>query len=956
MKFIKYFLLIIFFYLVSSNVFADDANYYKTADIPDTDTINFNWQVNWVNYQVRIDTGEINYITWSDKKIHSCFPIEWTWYTNKLWEIYFQYDWYGSYVCSDYKLRGVFKIWAWGRWHMEDLNNDPEKWKCFLNKEAVDWWYYHNWDWNWNWTWQARLDDIWYANMSTVRTSYNLTNAFYNIKVAASINPAPSIANWTNTWNLNLALWYSWSTQNYLLKNVSLSYIKFSSWINSDVIKNSNTIAGFEYLWWTTTDSNWNISWNIIAFHPWKNLDYKLKIGFWSWEISSTWKIYQDILPPFNPNLYITGYEISNKSLMWYLNKAKIDLISDPNISDLSLSNTTDNISIDPYQDYFTIITWNNIKFDWNYYNLQLNPIYTDTIYYSWDSLAIKYSYNTDYSFSLNWDNFTIKNYTGNTSINYIYKDWIITNIQIAKDTTTNPTANWKTPFWYKIKFLNSKWYPINNISFNNNLNDWEKFFNINSWSTYKTWFFIVSWDSLANSRWIYNLWVISYKPISYDKSAFLTWYIKNISYNWYYPEISSDKYIVLNNLVFNKIVHLDLENKVIPINKETTLNIDFSTDNSDVSNWDFNLTWTLYDCPSCWFKEWKILSWNNFDSKDYYIYITWWNDPSSLVYSWYIWYDLSGSYWNKKVYLNFNKTYTDFIFYWGGTLQVLWNVVSDRKILWWISYISTIINPSVFKNKIRKKIYSKIIRWNNIEKVDTSFSLDISSVSNNVKIYKCENKNIIINLKGEYSWKKSLYFINCQINIDWNIIKNWKWELSIMSFAINNNNIDTNNDNWWIIWWNIYIWPNVKTIQANLITDGSIFTYTTTPFNLNSNTIFFDNRWNNNLLRKQLFIQWKVFSKNTIWWWLQNTQDKYTIIWWKKVSAEWNWFDALSASTIAKAYDMKFWRNDYVKTDWTYDTGDLSELIYNKYHCTWNVANDKTSLCSKTIVIMDEK
>jgi len=64
--------------------FAKITDYLEYADIPDTDTINFNGEVNGVAYEVWIDTGHIEYITGADGKIHNCFPIVGTGYTNKL--------------------------------------------------------------------------------------------------------------------------------------------------------------------------------------------------------------------------------------------------------------------------------------------------------------------------------------------------------------------------------------------------------------------------------------------------------------------------------------------------------------------------------------------------------------------------------------------------------------------------------------------------------------------------------------------------------------------------------------------------------------------------------------------------------------------------------------------------------------------------------------------------------
>jgi hypothetical protein len=132
--------------------------------------------------------------------------------------------------------------------------------------------------------------------------------------------------------------------------------------------------------------------------------------------------------------------------------------------------------------------------------------------------------------------------------------------------------------------------------------------------------------------------------------------------------------------------------------------------------------------------------------------------------------------------------------------------------------------------------------------------------------------------------------------------------------------------------------------------------TYSDNIFSLDWNKFFFSSRWTDDRLKKQLFINWKVFSKNTIWWWLQNTDNLYMLLWWEKVSADWEWFDGYSASEVAQTYDIKFWRNSFVNSDGSYDTGDLSEIVYNKYHCTGNTATDSSKLCSASVIIMDHR
>ena len=74
------------------------------------------------------------------------------------------------------------------------------------------------------------------------------------------------------------------------------------------------------------------------------------------------------------------------------------------------------------------------------------------------------------------------------------------------------------------------------------------------------------------------------------------------------------------------------------------------------------------------------------------------------------------------------------------------------------------------------------------------------------------------------------------------------------------------------------------------------------------------------------------------------------------KVSADWEGFDGYSASEVAQTYDIKFWRSSFVKSDGSYDTGDLSEIIYDKYHCTGNTATDSSKLCSASVIIMDHR
>jgi len=98
MKKILFFLSFLFVFTFS---FADDKDYYEYADIPWTDIINFNGEYNDNTYEVKIEPSEVFYVTWSDNKLHNCFKVIWTWYTEKLGEIYFQYEDKWTFVCDD---------------------------------------------------------------------------------------------------------------------------------------------------------------------------------------------------------------------------------------------------------------------------------------------------------------------------------------------------------------------------------------------------------------------------------------------------------------------------------------------------------------------------------------------------------------------------------------------------------------------------------------------------------------------------------------------------------------------------------------------------------------------------------------------------------------------------------------------------------------------------------------
>jgi len=930
-KKIKTIITLSFLILWISAIYWADNKYYEYAEIPWTDIIELNSQVNGKIYKVYIDTWSINYVTWSDDKLHSCFSIMGTWYTEKLWEIYFQYYNKWSYVCSDNKLRWVFKIWAWWRWNMEDLENSREKWKLFVDKIQTNWTYYHSIDANKNPTWQAFLDGIWFSNWNNVRTNLNIQQAFSNMEAQIVFNWTWKNANGYDTWTFIMILKY----KNKLLKNFKVDSISFITWYNSDVKKNLDTIAWYKYSWNLITDDNWNINWQAVAY-IWGNRTYWIKIKIQDNEIIKTWNV--NFNYPFNLNLGITWDEIAWKKLIWYNNKSIIS-IQNINVSNLTLNNIYWSINLWTYSRYFDIQMWDMID-SLNTFNLKIIP--KSSLFYAKDFLEVKYNITWNYTYKIRSDNYTINNFNIQTNNDKIYKYWKIENINIVKEDST-PIADWKEILWYDVKFLDKYNYPINNINFNVNIKDINKSFDLNEQTnTYETWFFITTNDTLANIDGSYKIWIISYKPAN---NTYLSWFIQNIIYSWEYTISSANKQIKLENIYFKAPVWINFENKILKANEKDNFKVNYTKNVSNVSNPSYNFNWYIQWCSDCTFSwnMWKYINDNNFQEKTFNIYINWSYAPDAVIYSWYYSYNLNWDYWNKFIKNFFEKIYSPIIYVNIWAIKIIWIAWSDTKIIWWVNYISTSLEPYIIKNAIKKYIINSTM-WYKKENINLNTNINLSNI-NKINIYKCWN-NEMLNINWHYTWNKQIISLWCEININSNIM--WdKGNLQIFSYN-DDDQYNFSDINWWKNKWNIYIKNNVDTIQASLYTNGSIFTYIDDI----NNWIF---TWKYlNWFKKQLYIKWKVFSKNTLWGWTQDKNLKFTILWWKKINNYDNifwkkWYIA------AQVYDINFWRTSLLNADnKIYSTWDLSEIIYNKYKCTWNKDTDKNDICSTSIIIED--
>lgn len=259
-----------------------------------------------------------------------------------------------------------------------------------------------------------------------------------------------------------------------------------------------------------------------------------------------------------------------------------------------------------------------------------------------------------------------------------------------------------------------------------------------------------------------------------------------------------------------------------------------------------------------------------------------------------------SGIIWKQSYYwaVGNNNTYQ----WW---VRILWNTSSsstgeivtnqfssDVRILWNIT-------KSSLKKDIETKVYSVI---KNIA-VKTSWPWEVNSSH----IWNSTWSSSVFDIWNPWSrwtslfWDKVLYFSGWTINVQgtsniWGsktIVVKW-WNLRIRW-----NILDPDNDGiLWIIvlWWDIYIDTTVTDIHAVLYTNRSIRSYSPSKGLYNGSNLNSDDLWN------QLYIQWSIFSENTIGWSKKSTHEcpYYVEIW-------------SCTDRTAQAYDLNYLRRYYI-------------------------------------------
>jgi hypothetical protein len=201
---------------------------------------------------------------------------------------------------------------------------------------------------------------------------------------------------------------------------------------------------------------------------------------------------------------------------------------------------------------------------------------------------------------------------------------------------------------------------------------------------------------------------------------------------------------------------------------------------------------------------------------------------------------------------------------------------------------------------------------------------------------------------KNAYTYTSSMtkwQIVNWVRYEEWNVaIWGETWDLNYETLVVKNGNViinwnlNTNNNKLlWIIvikdgysvtedWensWNVYVTPEVQNINAIIYADWwliSVQDYT-------DNKVTFydiDSTARSQQLWRQLYMNWSLFTRNTIWWAVLTNQTdwKYTLPWWTKTT-EFN---------LALQYDLNYvrrWKGSCGDAWWVKPNQTPEECIY---------------------------
>lgn len=827
--------------------------------------------------------------------------------------------------------------WAWplsivSSWTMRCLYWDQELPTVWY---ALSWWTTTNDTWtNWNVTASITCSDTWWSWCNSTTYQYRTSSTFF------TCDSTWTWTNWSNATfnppaNTNLityicfrALDVAWNWYSY--SSVATIKIDKKPPTLSDITNTNptNLLANDSYNYWITIWVWWgapisSITWNkenrddegttnfTDNSAPWSEVWDIRKVdnfilsnqyrdySFTIWQIcDQAWNCWT-INQTYNHKVFATTNNFS-------INKININEIDDNNIADWVVKN----LDIWLFDTYWNKIVpasliSRTVDFRFDYDNYLYQNQYLQTWNWVYSTKANLWTYNnTDFLNSSNSKVF----------LNEISSDWFYN----YKFRIFSPTYWWSN--WQEYLNIDNTTYWINQAKFN--INDIK--FRVN-WSIWAIWYTEINDESNNDITSVNNI-KANYKPIFYTnfewniiKDWIVEWtyqsWIINIIKNPWTTYTTTTWKIYIEFWSWNSLISPKIDQEVYSI----------TTWSWKVWEW-YNTLWSnklLINGFSVWTN-------NKFDSL---VYLTGWmlEDLSNLYISSHISYTITWPSWNINIIYNSNVIWKSNYFNVSSLLtshtqwlKVLWKThstdqndlsqnqnLNDIHVLW-------NIEKSSLKQTIVKNVYSlvknlEILNWTN--KVTNIKNLD--SVSNwwnkkskNILYFWGLNwTNVEINSSDTISWRQTIVAVWWNIYIKQNIIRDSLEPNAILWI------IAIKDENW--KWWNIYVDPSVKIIEAALYADKSLISYDW------ANNKELDGNTDQAILKHQLYIYWSVFSENTIGWSrvLPNPICPYYVV-------------TTCDLSIAQKYDLNYVRRYYVNVSWTWWVNSW-ENYFNDYNWT---------------------